>query len=352
MRRPALGQRELQPADRPGSLVLNAARTIEPDRDYAVTAAYAVSLGPTTSVTATGRTSNNSDRARLQYNRTRGASELGLDYRVATEIGDDNRPIDARVGYQTSYFGTDADIERFSGDNRFRLGVNGSAAVVDGNFGLTRRIGRSFGLVDLPGFPNVRVYLDNREAGTTDASGKLMLPNLRPYEPNRIRLADRGPAAVGRSGYGRNRRRALWTQWHDHRFRHHRCPARDRDIARWRGQTTARRPDPFERRRGPRGDGRPRRLHPAHWSARRPGLSRRASTAAAASFVPCRRSPPTTRSRISERYDAPTDRPWPRTRPLLDCHARASRLPGPMPSRSPSASSTSGNGLTAPARSR
>ena len=173
----------------PGALVLNAARTIEPDRDYAVTAAYAVSLGPTTSVTATGRTSNNSDRARLQYNRTRGASELGLDYRVATEIGDDNRPIDARVGYQTSYFGTDLDVERFSGDNRFRLGVNGSAAMVDGTFGLTRRIGRSFGLVDLPGFPNVRVYLDNREAGTTDASGKLMLPNLRPYEPNRIRLA-------------------------------------------------------------------------------------------------------------------------------------------------------------------
>jgi outer membrane usher protein len=173
----------------PGSLVVNAARTIEPDRDFAVTAAYAVSLGPQTSVTATGRVSNNSNRARLQYNRTRGASELGLDYRVATEIGEDNRPIDARVGYQTSYFGTDLDVERFSGDNRFRLGVNGSAAVVDGNFGISRRIGRSFGLVDLPGFPNVRVFLDNREAGTTDAAGRLMLPNLRPYEPNRVRLA-------------------------------------------------------------------------------------------------------------------------------------------------------------------
>ena len=173
----------------PGTLVVNAARTIRPDRDYAVTAAYALPLGPTSSVTATGRTSNNTDRARLQYNQTRGASELGLDYRIATEIGDDNRPIDARVGYQTSYFGSNLDVERFSGDNRFRLGVNGSAAVVDGAFGISRRIGRSFGLVDLPGFPNVRVFLDNREAGTTDASGRLMLPNLRPYEPNRIRLA-------------------------------------------------------------------------------------------------------------------------------------------------------------------
>lgn len=173
----------------PGTLVVNAARTVQPDRDYAVTAAYALPLGPTSSVTTTGRVSNNTNRARLQYNRTRGASELGLDYRIATEVGDDNRPIDARAGYQTSYFGTDLDVERFSGDNRFRLGVNGSAAVVDGAFGISRRIGRSFGLVDLPGFPNVRVFLDNREAGTTDAAGRLLLPNLRPYEANRVRLA-------------------------------------------------------------------------------------------------------------------------------------------------------------------
>ena len=173
----------------PGSLVVNAARTLEPDSDYAVTAAYSVSLGPTRSLTGIGRLSNNSDRARLQYTRTRGASELGLDYRLATEIGDDNRPVDARVGYQSRYFGTDANVERFSGDNRFRLGFNGSASMVDGSFGLSRRIGRSFGLVDLPGFPNVRVFLDNREAGTTNADGKLLLPNLRPYEPNRISLA-------------------------------------------------------------------------------------------------------------------------------------------------------------------
>jgi outer membrane usher protein len=53
---------------------------------------------------------------------------------------------------------------------------------------LSRRIDRAFGLVDLPGFPDVRVYLDNREAGRTDADGRLLLPGLRPYEGNRVRL--------------------------------------------------------------------------------------------------------------------------------------------------------------------
>lgn len=173
----------------PGSLVLNAARTLQPDRDFAITATYAVSLGPTRSLSGVGRLSNNSNRAGLQYTRTRGASELGLDYRLATEVGDDNRPIDARFGYQSRHLGTNAAFERQAGDNRFRLGANGSASLTDGSFALSRRIGRSFGLVDLPGFPNVRVLLDNREAGTTNAAGKLLLPNLRPYEANRVRLA-------------------------------------------------------------------------------------------------------------------------------------------------------------------
>ena len=34
----------------------------------------------------------------------------------------------------------------------------------------------------------MRVYLDNREAGRTDADGRLLLPGLRPYEGNRVRL--------------------------------------------------------------------------------------------------------------------------------------------------------------------
>lgn len=173
----------------PGSVVVNAARTLRPDDDYAVTAAYSLPLGPDRSLAVTGRGGSQASRGRLQYTRTRGASELGLDYRLAGEVGDDARTVDARADYQTSRAGFSADLERFSGENRFRVGVDGSVAAVGGAVGLTRRIGRSFGLVDLPGFPNVRVYLDNREAGRTDADGRLLLPALRPFEPNRVRLA-------------------------------------------------------------------------------------------------------------------------------------------------------------------
>ena len=173
----------------PGALVVNAARTFSPDSDLALTAAYSISLGSNRSMTAIADAGESRNRARLQYTRTRGASELGLDYRLASEVGDDARPVDAWLGYQAAKIGTEIAYERTSGDNRFRLGADGSLALVDGSFGPTRRIGRAFGLVDLPGFPDVRVYVDNREAGRTDASGRLLLPDLMPYQANRIRLA-------------------------------------------------------------------------------------------------------------------------------------------------------------------
>ena len=64
----------------------------------------------------------------------------------------------------------------------------GSLALVDGKVAMSRRIDRAFGMVNLPGFPDVRVYLDNREAGRTDGNGRLLLPGLRPYESNRVRV--------------------------------------------------------------------------------------------------------------------------------------------------------------------
>ena len=82
----------------------------------------------------------------------------------------------------------DLAVERIDGDDALRAGVSGSVALVDGHLAASRRIDRAFGLVNLPGFPDVRVYLDNREVGRTDASGRLLLPSLRPYEENRVRL--------------------------------------------------------------------------------------------------------------------------------------------------------------------
>ena len=52
----------------------------------------------------------------------------------------------------------------------------------------SRRLGPAFGMVALPGFPDITVYLENREAGRTDDEGYLLLPRLNPYQDNRVRI--------------------------------------------------------------------------------------------------------------------------------------------------------------------
>ncbi|MEK0081962.1 fimbria/pilus outer membrane usher protein [Benzoatithermus flavus] len=172
----------------PGALTLRAAQLVEPGPELALTAVYTLPLGQHRSASAELVKQGEAYRARSQFRQTRGASDLGLDYRLAAETGTDRSAIDARFSYQSQLGAAELDLVRFDGSNALRAGVNGSMALIDGELLPSRRIGRAFGLVSLPGFPDVRVYLDNRETGRTDARGRLLLPDLRPYEANRVRL--------------------------------------------------------------------------------------------------------------------------------------------------------------------
>ncbi len=69
--------------------------------------------------------------------------------------------------------------------------VLGALAVVDGHLSLTDQVTSSYGIVEVPGFPNVRVYDGSRLIGRTDAQGRLFISNLVPYEPNEITLDPR-----------------------------------------------------------------------------------------------------------------------------------------------------------------
>ena len=40
----------------------------------------------------------------------------------------------------------------------------------------------------VPGYPDVRVYAQNREIGRTDADGELIVPRLLPYQRNTLRI--------------------------------------------------------------------------------------------------------------------------------------------------------------------
>jgi outer membrane usher protein len=76
----------------------------------------------------------------------------------------------------------------FEGSSSVRAGMSGGIAVLGGSAFLSRRITDSFGLVQVPGMENVRVYVDNQLVARTDAEGNALLPRLRPYDNNPVQV--------------------------------------------------------------------------------------------------------------------------------------------------------------------
>jgi len=77
---------------------------------------------------------------------------------------------------------------RTDGGSGVRLSAAGALGLIGQNLFASRRLGESFAAVRLEGLSGVRVYADNQLVGTTDASGKVIIPSMRAYERNSIRI--------------------------------------------------------------------------------------------------------------------------------------------------------------------
>jgi outer membrane usher protein len=112
----------------------------------------------------------------------------GHGYQIeARESGD----LRGAATYQNNVATFTAEAASVQGESAMRAGIRGGVALVGGQPYLSRWISESFGLARVPGFADVRVYADNHLVGQTDAAGDAMLPRLRAYERNRIRIEPR-----------------------------------------------------------------------------------------------------------------------------------------------------------------
>ena len=66
--------------------------------------------------------------------------------------------------------------------------LSGAMTFLDGQLNTTRTVNGSFAMVDVAGLADVPVYVENQLTTHTDASGRALLYNLRPYEANRISI--------------------------------------------------------------------------------------------------------------------------------------------------------------------
>lgn len=96
---------------------------------------------------------------------------------------------DRRLGSQvrTRFADWTLEWDQQSGSDAQRLQVQGTVGQAGGVVFAARTAGPAFAVVET-GVPGVGVYRENRWVGTTDTSGRLVVPDLQPFSPNRLAL--------------------------------------------------------------------------------------------------------------------------------------------------------------------
>jgi outer membrane usher protein len=156
------------------------------ESDYSVGLTFTRSLGHRRSVSAQATQDADDTRLRMETLHSMPAGP-GFGYRLGTTLAD-NTQFDANLMAQANIGRYAVDAQHRDGRLAWQANAAGSVAWLGGRPYLARDISNGFAVVDLGGIENVRIYAENQEIGRSDANGRLLLPRLRPYETNRIRI--------------------------------------------------------------------------------------------------------------------------------------------------------------------
>ena len=77
-------------------------------------------------------------------------------------------------------------IDQDGNTNTLRAEFQGAISFVDRAFFLSNTIYDSFAIVDTNGLPDVRVLQENRDVGSTDSKGRLLVPDMRAFDLNHL----------------------------------------------------------------------------------------------------------------------------------------------------------------------
>lgn len=168
-----------------GSLVLSLSESRAGRTDHQIGLFWVKGLGRDTSVSAYhSQTGEGRVQEAIQLQKNMGPGE-GWGYRLQAAR---EAPQQASVFGQNAYGFARLELAEFQGDTSVRAGLSGGIATLDGQWFAARRIDGSFGVVSLPGFANIRVYVDNQLAGRTNREGHALLPRLYPYMKNNVSI--------------------------------------------------------------------------------------------------------------------------------------------------------------------
>jgi outer membrane usher protein len=174
----------------PGSLLFSAFRieTLDGERraERALAATFTLPLDGRTSASAGAVHQAGRGYGTVQVQRNLPAGE-GMGYRLLAQSGT-GELVQGGISEQKAIGTYTAEAASSRGDMAYRLGATGGFAWLDGHAFLTRRLSDSFALVRVGEYPGVRVYADNQPVARTDAQGRTLVPRLRAYDRNLLRI--------------------------------------------------------------------------------------------------------------------------------------------------------------------
>lgn len=96
----------------------------------------------------------------------------------------------AQLTAQTDFGLFSAEVAHLQGELAERAFGSGGIGLIEGHPFLSRRIQDSFAIAKVGNYKDVRVYADNQLIGRTDEEGYVVLPYLRAYDINDVRVDD------------------------------------------------------------------------------------------------------------------------------------------------------------------
>jgi outer membrane usher protein len=82
-----------------------------------------------------------------------------------------------------------AGVDQSGNQSTFRLESQGAVSWVDRGLFPSNTIYDSFAIVDTGAVPHVHVLQENRDVGTTDSSGRLLVPDMRSFDLNHLAIS-------------------------------------------------------------------------------------------------------------------------------------------------------------------
>jgi outer membrane usher protein len=109
----------------------------------------------------------------------------GHGYLASISSSDDGQ---LAYSYQGRAGRVSTEYARRNGQDGLRAEITGALALTGAGLTPSRRLDRSFAVVDVADYAGLTVYVDNQPVARTDTSGRVLLDSLREYEQNSISI--------------------------------------------------------------------------------------------------------------------------------------------------------------------